>query len=371
LNPYIPAGQSSVILITSRNDELGDYATAGFKRLEKLNEKDAIELLLKVSKRPEADRTDTHTDAEHAEAKEVVKLLTHHALAITQAGAYMKRLSCSLRMYHERFLLRRESLLRYGRTQDSPEYGDVYSTFEVSAKFLEKSKTTNKLYDDALELLGVFGHLYFTGVPEAMFSRAWEYAQTIPHESFQPDKIDRLSLWHVSKLPKTLQGLDPANGVEDLVDSLQQVLGVLRSLAIITINPDTRNISMFPLVHAWARDRLNEPDKQGAWACTMSLIALSTEGGYDHQDLWRLLLPHAETCIDASPEMPFDIYSQLEIGRAFYQFAWLFYEVDNYSRCKELTATLLRQFGHRASNIMNNSSDPTVLAVVLHNMTLL
>ncbi|KFY44540.1 hypothetical protein V495_03407 [Pseudogymnoascus sp. VKM F-4514 (FW-929)] len=345
LDPYLPTGPSAVILITSRNYQMSDYGTAGSTKLEHLDEEDAIALLFKASHTPEADRIEKYTDA-----KDVVKLLAQHALAVTLAGSYIKKLSISPKQYANKFLRERESLLRYRKTQASSIYGDVYTTFEVSAQFLENSKLTNRKYADALELLGVLGYLYFTGIPEAMFTRAWEQAQTIPDKSFQPDDIGHLSPWHVSNLPKALQRFASDDGVDGLIDSLQEVFGVLRSFAIVTIHPDTKDVSMHPLAHAWARDRLNETHKQSAWACAISLIALSTESTTDCQDFLRPLNTHIEACIDASPQMPFDIYPKLEIGRAFLQFAALFSWHDNHPRCLKLTSTLHEKFGPKDSS---------------------
>jgi hypothetical protein len=177
LNPYLPTGVSATILITSRNDEMHYYGTAGAKTLTQLEIDDAVELLFKASNTPKSDRTEKQGDAEA-----VVKLLAQHALAVIQAGAYISQGYCTLKEYIERFRRKRDSLLRFGKIQASSRSGNVYATFEISAQFLEESKSTNQAYANALELLGVLGHLYFTGVPQAMFTCAWKYAQNIPEE---------------------------------------------------------------------------------------------------------------------------------------------------------------------------------------------
>jgi tetratricopeptide (TPR) repeat protein len=115
---------------------------------------------------------------------------------------------------------------------------------------------------------------------------------------------------------------------------------------------------MHPLAHAWARDRLHESGKQGAWACTSSLIALSTEGDREYQDFWRLLQPHVESCIDASPGEPFKLYPAIEIGRMFYQFAWLFLRGEDHLRVKALTGTLWKEFDAEISSV---KSGPLIL----------
>jgi len=287
------------------------------------------------------------------DAEAVVRLLAQHALAVIQASAYIKQRRCTFKEYHMMFLRQREYLLRFRNRQASSTYGGVYATFEVSTQFPEKSKSVDQSYANALELLGVLAHLYFIGVPEALFTRAWEYGKKIPEASPQGDDIESFSRWHVSELPHTLQGSSPNNGLDDIVGSLRQALGVLHSFAIITIHLVTRDISMHPLAHAWARDRLHESGKQGAWACTASLIALSTEGDREYQDFWRPLQPHVESCIDASPEELFKLYPAIEIGRMFYQFAWLFLRGEDYLRVKALTGTLWKEFDPEISGVMS------------------
>jgi tetratricopeptide (TPR) repeat protein len=250
-----------------------------------------------------------------------------------------------------------------GRYKLHQEAETFYATFEISAQFLEESKSTNQAYANALELLGVLGHLYFTGMPQGMFTCASKYAHNIPEEPLNVDDITGLSRWHVSRLPKFLHGLSLNDELDDLPTSLHDALGVLRSFAIITIQLETKEISMHPLAHAWARDRLIEADRQDAWVCTMSLIALSTCScvsfvgtcHHDHEEFWRPLQPHIETCIDESPQKAFDIYPSIEIGRMFAQFAWFFYRVDNFIRCKAQTTILRKKFDSEDPLLTNSS----------------
>jgi tetratricopeptide (TPR) repeat protein len=324
---------------------------------------DAIELLFKASNRSETDQIEKRCDAEA-----VVKLLAQHALAVVQAGAYIERSPCTFKEYKEEFQEQRKSLLSYEKTQDSTRYGGVYATFEVSAKLLKNPKKPNQSYANALELLGILGHLYFTGVPEDMFTRAWKYAQNIKKHPPHDDDIESLSAWHVSKLPKSLQESPPKNGTQKPPESLRKALAVLRSFAIITIQPETKDISMHPLIHAWAQDRLPKHDRHDAWASTMSLVALSLEFDFEYQSFWRRLQPHVETCIDASPKGVFNIYPTIDIGRVLYQFAWLFYRVNKYSQCKELTAKLRKKFCREGSGVMNSSSIEYLHAICLQSL---
>lgn len=324
---------------------------------------DAIELLFKASNTHEKHQAEKRSDA-----KAVVELLTQHALAVVQAGAYINLHGCTFKEYAELFQEQRKSLLSFGDEEASSRYRDVYTTFEVSAKLLKDPESANQTYANALELLGVLCHLYFIGVPQAMFARAWKHEQRIIKEPPHADDIECLSSWHVSKLPMSLQGFPPKSESHNLLGPLHYALEVLRSFAIITIHPETKDISMHPLAHAWARDRLDEHDKSGAWACTMSLIALSLEFNFEYRDFWLPLQPHIEACIDAPPKESFKTYPAIDIGRMSYQFAWLFYRVNNYPRCKELTTKLRKKFGSEDSSVMNGSSIGYLHAICLQSL---
>lgn len=311
LHPYLPTGPRATVLITSRDYRKLQYGTVGTKALEKLDMEDAIELLFKASNTPKIYRAEKRHEAEI-----IVQLLAQHALAVVQAGAYIYQRPCTLKEYEEEFRhqKKRRSLLRFRNTEDVSRYGDVYATFEVSAKFLEESKSTNPAYANALELLGVLGHLYFIGVPNALFIRAIRYAQVTLQNPIQVNSIEYLSPWHVSRLPKSLQGLPSNDRFYDLPDSVHEALGVLRSFAIITIQPETKDMSMHPLAHSWARDRLDDAAKRDAWASTMSLMALSLGSAYEYEDFWRNLQPHVSFALMLHLMSPLIITQQLRLA---------------------------------------------------------
>ena len=101
----------------------------------------------------------------------------------------------------------------------------------------------------------------------------------------------------------------------------------------------------------------------------MSLVALSIGSSDRYEDFHRPLELHVESCINTSPEEPFNIYPAIEIGRVFYEFAWLFYRVGNYHRGKILTGILLqKKFGAEKFCLMNDSSIRYLHAICLHSL---
>jgi hypothetical protein len=124
-----------------------------------LDAKDAVQLLLKSS----AIREDLWS-INMVDAYRVVETLDRHALAITQAGAFIKRKFCSLNEYPEIF---RQHLFP---RQAQSTYQNVYATFDVSATFLAESGQEKHLR--ALQLLNILGFMHLNQVSESIFTRA-------------------------------------------------------------------------------------------------------------------------------------------------------------------------------------------------------
>jgi hypothetical protein len=91
---YFPGETFGVVMLTSRNDECQQYATAKSITLEGLCEGEARELLLKAARVPH-DQYGVHGE----DAKMVASLLQCHPIALIQAGAYVSRGHCTLADY--------------------------------------------------------------------------------------------------------------------------------------------------------------------------------------------------------------------------------------------------------------------------------
>ena len=191
---YFPAGDRGHILLTSRVKDCSDHSTIGSEAFEGLDPDDAARLLLKASR---IDQTEHQAKQDAAES--VVKLLAFHALAIIQAGAYISHKYCSLEKYPEEFRSQRQRLLKYQQKQNVATYGNVYATFESSAKVLEDD--LNPEAGCAFDLLNILAFLYFERVPESIFARAWTEshkhsdAGSLIRDARKSD-ITRLSDWH-------------------------------------------------------------------------------------------------------------------------------------------------------------------------------
>ena len=338
---YLPSGNRGNILMTTRNPECFIHRTVGQEFLDKLDVDDVEELLLKASGIDES-----LWDVRKLAAANIVQLLGRHALAITQAGAFIMKGLCALEEYLHEFQHQRQRLLRFCPDQSRSTYGGVYTTFEVSAQVMAKSSDPQAI--DALELLRILAFVHFDRVPILMFQKAWIYAQKIRsnEENGLQESITTLSQWHVSRLPKLLRSLH--SGELDII-SLREAVWTLASFSITSIN-ETDDISMHPLVHAWAKDRLNQSDQTTAWLATASVLALSTERHGVYQQFWRRLRSHIEICVDLSSDDCFD-ENHFEVARTFYSFSWFLYIMQSIFRARDLLTVTLNMLENKHASI--------------------
>lgn len=96
LAPYFPAGDRGDILITSRNPQCQAYNTVGYQEVGRLSPNDSVSLLNKII----YGATSRSQEASE-EGQKIVETVGHLALAIVQAGAYIRETSCSLHDYLE------------------------------------------------------------------------------------------------------------------------------------------------------------------------------------------------------------------------------------------------------------------------------
>ena len=158
---YMPSNEQGMILLTSRNadaDKLADEENQ--IQLQGLPESDAIELLLKQSLMKQSDQVASEN------AKQIVARLGYHALAITQAGAYISRRKILLGEFLDHFERRKDIILKetpqmsqYRRRLNKSEREtslSVFTTWELSFQQLEDEDTEGVGMADILTLLAFF-----------------------------------------------------------------------------------------------------------------------------------------------------------------------------------------------------------------------
>lgn len=153
----------------------------------------------------------------------------------------------------------------------------------------------------------------------AILERAWEDAIYIASKNSQANSDGPLNLhmWHVSRLSALVQRLpddkrESSNGLhshfspDDEIDTilLRQALADLASFSIVRIHETTRNLTMHPLAHAWARDHLKLSESNEAKVSAGCILALSLQGRFGYNPFWLQLQPHVESCLNAWPLEP-------------------------------------------------------------------
>jgi hypothetical protein len=167
LTLYFPAGNRGDIIITSRNPGCDQYNTVGSRELGRMPVNDAVTLLFKTAYSETALDDKTYEDG-----GEVVETLGCLALAIAQAGAYIRETSCPLEEYLELYHRRQEKILGYFPKHIGTDYRyTVYTTWQVSLDMIGSMQDTVSTH--ALQLLKILCCCHHDQIPVKMFYTAW------------------------------------------------------------------------------------------------------------------------------------------------------------------------------------------------------
>ncbi|KAL2044651.1 hypothetical protein N7G274_002425 [Stereocaulon virgatum] len=312
---YIPSGKRGDILLTTRNPECCIYNTAGSEPLGDLEPKLARKLLLRASSIIES----RWKEKEKA-AMAVVNILGSHTLAIIQAGAFVRQKLCTLEEYPTIFQQQRGQLLKFYSKQKPSVYDNVYTTFEVSAEYLQKSRLPESL--DALNLLHTLAFMHNNGISEKIFQRASEYASELKDSGINNDEeVLALSMHHITRLPSYAQ--QEWSSLQDLL-RWRKACSVLESLSIITPgNDDSAAISVHPLVHIWAKERQDHQSRYRAWQSAATILALSCQGWYSYHPFFSFLQPHVRACVSHNINEYTQHMSDMEAAQILFQLAYV------------------------------------------------
>ena len=211
----------------------------------------------------------------------------------------MSRGHCTLAKYPHVYRRQRQRLSTFRPKQAQSRYGDVYATFEASASILQSSAQTLQSSDaevarDALQVLPLLAAYGPSRVPLSLFEGSWRGAQSVSDAGVDADgtDVERLTGWHVSRLPSFLQAGDDTWDSFRLVEAVQ----LLKAFSLVTTDDSDGclHVSTHPLIHAWARDRQSEGTQHESWLTAGCLVAISSLD----DDLWRRqarqLQPHLQ-----------------------------------------------------------------------------
>ncbi|KAH6694346.1 P-loop containing nucleoside triphosphate hydrolase protein, partial [Leptodontidium sp. MPI-SDFR-AT-0119] len=333
---YFPPGNHGAVLMTTRVAECRKYSPDAFEALEGLEEEDSKHLLLKAAEVPQ-ESWPTYD----SQAKEVVKLLGSHTLALVQAGAYVSQGHCQLHQYPNIYQRQRQRLLRYRPRQAQSRYLDVYTTFEASADVLEQSQS--KSAGDALRLLETLSMLGSSVLPCQIFEEACEGCKGIWQAGDEARDISEFTRDHVSQLPSFIVSeegeWDPFR--------LTEASSLLVSLSLVTRHNlnSYLGLSMHPLTHAWAKDR-QDSERQGvAWIAAGCILGFSRSNARMWQEQERRLLPHIFSYLDIKVKRAFRFASKAVVTPLILKCGWALLHMRQDSRLDQLLKDTFLELG--------------------------
>ncbi|KAG9240336.1 tetratricopeptide repeat domain protein [Calycina marina] len=322
LADLFPEGDRGHILITTRNPDFRSHGTAGSVELKGLKEQEALHLLLK-----RADIPRPWDGSTEAAGKEIAQTLGYLALALIQAGTSIYRRICDLKDYLNFHSHYRNQRRARPHSMAIPEDDDiVYSAFDFSMNYLQAKRTI--VSQDAVELLNMIAFYHFEHIRVDIFTRAvgnrrraLATAKKFITSRLLGTIITRLQ--PPPTLPQFLrQDLETLNPYR-----VRRALHELYSLSLISYDGKDASFSLHPLVHAWARDRLDQREK-ALWSqialntLTESILLPPDDAGEIHAEFRKDLLPHLDACLAACPIRISDYQSLL--GRIQLSYAKFF-----------------------------------------------
>ena len=278
-----PPGNQGDILYTSK-DRMRLRVPAGQTLpLNGMDKRDASLLLLKAAH--------LHDGQNAHQADEIVEELGFLALAIDQAGAYVRSGRCDIRDFLVTFKSHRKELMQNDAYRGASGTDQaVYTTWDLSYRTIEEWARSNgpspvsaEDSDTALQILNVFPFFHYESSPESNLEVAGGWAFALYKQD--TERMKR------SSLPPFLFQFTDAGPWDNW--AFRSGIQVLESFSLIR-NDGSEGYSMHRLAHAWAFDRQDPETKGSAFRVAESILGhtfLGTElMGYNI--LQTNVLPH-------------------------------------------------------------------------------
>ena len=307
---FFPSGDKGHILVTSRLQDCKIHATIGYHEFRNMEEEDAVTLLLRAA--------DESVDLQESRetAKPIVRALGYLPLALTQAGASIRQKICTLEDYLEVYDSHSSDLMKRRLAQSTDSYQhSIYTTWEVTVRRIEEE--SSEIATDAVQILQIIAFLHFEQIPVSIFERAWSNLHQRP-ESLPPEAIASKIYNHISRVPciansvrsffprwlmKRQRRLPPLiliHGTSWDSFRFRAALVMLEKHSLIYRDSgQDQTYSMHPMVHSWARERLQEPE-QNLWS-DLAMNTLATSITLDLElkfQRYRIaLIPHINACL--------------------------------------------------------------------------
>ena len=293
IRDFIPQSKLGAILVTSRHPDscaLVVNQSNHYIALFGLQEDAAVALLIQQSQTNEES---------HEDAKKIVQRLVCHPLAVTQAGAYIRKRKLRLGEFMDNYKHRKRKILettpqlsqyrkKVGNTDEETSL-NVFTTWELSFQQLQSGITENNVEAKFLTLLAYFDEKDISEQLFAVFSTNKE---------------------QISETAQLLMWLNAFSNVEGQWDSdlFEDVLIRLRDSSLLQAfgreSDGFYHTSLHPLVKDWIRLRTNRPTSQDNTYMAAMLVRdiLSNSWQKEHFDLPLLVKQNITSHIIALEE---------------------------------------------------------------------
>ena len=296
-----PEGDRGHILVTTRNPNFAVHGTVGAMELKGLKQRDASLLLLRAAVTPKP-----WDVAIENVANEIADALGCLALAVVQAGAVILQGMCSLQDYLKFYNQFRSSVSerRLSGASLNADQVTIYATWEHSLSLLQDRGT--EAGRDAVQLLSTVAFFHFEHIRVDIFTRALENRSGLNRDATRPSLLTQFTCGMFARLqpPLVLPGFLRQNAWELDPHRIRLALIELRSFSLISYDGKDDTFSLHPVVHSWARDRL-ETGAKAVWAQVAvnvladSILLPPGDAGETHEEFRRDILAHLDHCIRA------------------------------------------------------------------------
>jgi len=278
ITKYFPSGSNGHILVTTRNPEVAEsQATIGSFCFRGMDPEEATALLLRSAHMFSAE---TSNDQSKALARGIASELGYLALALTHAGATIRRHIYTLDKYLHYYLGWRREMMSQSTIDDADD-ANIITTWEIPFRKIEARRSVD--YRDAVDIMHIFAFMHFESIPENVFQAFWNSANGADTSlADQPDILQNLSMLN-----------------EEAHTRMRKAFRGLCDYSIIDYDPVQKSCSLHPVVHTWARRRL-APKEYDRWlTCTTSMIAqcISSNLEASGRDFRRQLIPHIDAVL--------------------------------------------------------------------------
>ncbi|CCA74555.1 related to kinesin light chain [Serendipita indica DSM 11827] len=309
---YLPESMNGTIIITTRNQDYVVVAPDGAVPVGGLEENEAIELLHTVAQlSPESD----------FKSREIAKELGRLAVAVTQAGVYIRR-TRDLNTYLDTFREQRNRLMRRASDISKDYSSSTYTAFDLSF-----SQLTAK----AQEFLKICAFFHHTLIPRNLFkdSTVSSFTTYTVLQSYPPPEDDQI--W-ISELQGTFgQNWDDL-AFQDVVDSASRV-------SLIDISTDVGSFyNIHPLLQMYIKDTLTEQGVQRYQRMATQLMLGAIRPSQGNNTWHWQLRPHANAV--AQP-----VLLRMDAAHAL-AFNELYTSLDDWQACHRLLGSVFIRLTH-------------------------